>query len=229
MQKSALTGTDTPGLEAIKWLAFLLMVGDHLARYALPGLGPVPWLLGRLVFPLFAIALGVGVSRRRDLHELAGRLVLWGCVAQGATLVAVPQFHQLNVLFTFAAGVALVQLARARGRALIARIAGAVAIGVASVLVEYGTVGVLLVACAVWAGAEHATGEGRARAWSKVALFLAVALLWPINQTPTALLALPVAWALLRWPIELPRFRRLFYRGYAAQWLLVAFVAWWAR
>lgn len=227
MQKSALTATDTPGLEAIKWLAFALMVLDHVARYAVPGLGPVPWLLGRLVFPLFAIALGVGLSRRQDLRDVATRLALWGCIAQGAMLVAVPRGVELNVLFTFAAGVGVVQLARARGRSIALRALAISGIVVASCLVEYGPIGVAVVASAIWAAHRHAQGG---RHWLSVgALAFSVLCLWPINATPMAVLALPVAWALLRWPIALPRYRRLFYRGYAAQWVAVAALGWWLR
>jgi hypothetical protein len=221
-----MTGNNTPGVEAIKWLAFLLMVGDHVARYAVPGLGPVPWLAGRLVFPLFAIALGVGVARRHELRDVVVRLVLWGCLAQAAMMFAVPQVRALNVLFTFAVGSGVVQLARAQGR-VVARALGFVALLVASCAVEYGPIGCALIAASIWAARRHV--DGARHLPSTVALCAAVVCLWPINGTPVAVLALPVAWALLRWPIELPRVPRLFYRGYVAQWVGVALLAWWVR
>lgn len=247
MQRSK-TG-DWAGLEAIKWLAFALMVLDHLARYAISGLGPLPWLLGRLVFPLFAIALGVGLARRRDLSDVALRLLVWGTVAQGALIFAVGRAPYLNVLFTFAAGVVwahcLVSPARSRPAGLEAlkdgvregpfgpshgfgSIAARSAVGLLALLLacasEYGPIGALLVVSAIWFGRRHLDG---ARHWpSVVALVVAVALLTPINSTAFAMLALPVAWLLLRWPVEVPRVRRLFYSGYVAQWALVGAVAW---
>lgn len=215
---------DVAGLESIKWLAFALMLIDHLARYAVEGLGPLPWLLGRLVFPLFAIALGVGVSRRRDLGDLVFRLAVWGVVAQGAMLFAAPATRSLNVLFTFAAGVVFAQ-------GLICRrlpwLVGAVPALLISCASEYGPLGAAMVATAIWAARAHLDG---ARHWpSTLALVLAVGLLTPINGNPFALLALPVAWVLLRWPVELPRVRRLFYVGYAVQWAAVGALAWWLR
>lgn len=46
-----------PGIELVKWVALLLMVGDHtnayLAKYSIPYL----YELGRIAFPLFALIL----------------------------------------------------------------------------------------------------------------------------------------------------------------------------
>lgn len=229
MQRSG-TG-DVAGLEAIKWLAFALMVFDHLARYAIEGLGPLPWLLGRLVFPLFAIALGAGVARRKGLNDMLLRLVVWGTIAQGAMLFAFPEAHSLNVLFTFAAGVgisiAILKLGSAEGRrpfAFMLCAAGIIVALLTACASEYGPVGAALVASAIWAGRRH---DGGGAHWpSAFTLTACVVLLTPINDTGFAVLALPVAWALLRWPVELPRVRRLFYAGYAAQWAIVGAVAW---
>lgn len=229
MQRSE-TG-EVVGLEAIKWVAFALMVLDHVARYAIEGLGPVPWLLGRLVFPLFAIALGAGMARRKDLADMLLRLVVWGAVAQAAMLFAYPGARQLNVLFTFGAGVAIAALIQkfgsAEGRrpfAIMLSLLGLLGAVLTACASEYGPVGAALVASAIWAGRRH---DGGGAHWpSALTLTACVILLTPINGTAMAVLALPVAWAALRWPVELPRVRRLFYVGYAAQWAAVGALAW---
>lgn len=214
------------GLEAIKWLAFALMVIDHLARYAIDGLGPLPWLGGRLVFPLFAIALGIGLARCTSRRSVFLRLVAWGVAAQLAMLIAAPGTVALNVLFTFAAGVALAE-ALLEQRVIYQRIAIAIVALLAACLAEYGPIGAGLVAAAIWYGREHRNG---ALHWpSALALAFGVLMLSPINGTAFGMLALPVAWVLTTWPIEIPRVRRLFYGGYVAQWCLVAGVAWVAR
>lgn len=206
---------DASGVEAIKWLAFALMVADHLARYALPSLGPVPWLLGRLVFPLFAIAFGavaVSAIRAKDSRPLL-RLVIWGAVAQVPMAMAVPELRALNVLFTFACGL-LIARSFVSGASIWRRVLGFALAVLASCACEYGPVGALLVASCLWWGATRSN-------WAVSAVIVAVALLTPINATAFGLLAVPVAWAFLRWPIEVPRIPRLFYYGYVAQWALV--------
>lgn len=211
------------GVEAVKWLAFALMLGDHLARYALPTLGAVPFVLGRLVFPLFALALGLGAGAARSdrsRHSLVFRLAVWGIVAQAAKQFAVPDTLELNVLFTFAAGVVIYH-------AVVLRVAvhwwlGALGALVASCACEYGPVGALLVAGALWYGRTRHPGV-------LAAVAVSVALIGIQNGTQFGLLALPVAWALLQWPIELPRIRRFFYGAYVAQWVVIGIAAWWLR
>lgn len=220
MQRS--TTGEALGLESIKWLAFALMVFDHLARYAITGLGPLPWLLGRLVFPLFALALGLGLARRRAYGDVFLRLVVWGAVAQAAMLWAAPGTLKLNVLFTFACGLVVAEAAIKPRR--ISRLLFAVAAVVAACTAEYGPIGAVLVATGVWYGRAHAE---RVMHWpSSLAFAAMVLLLTPINGTAFAVVALPVAWTLTRWPLEIPRVRRLFYAGYVAQWCVVALAAW---
>lgn len=216
------TTGDLEGVEAIKWLAFALMLLDHLARYALHGLGPLPWLLGRLVFPLFALALGFGLARRRAYGDLFLRLVVWGCVAQAAMLWAAPGTFKLNVLFTFACGIVIAEAAFSRRTVL--GVLFALAALVASCAAEYGPVGALLVFAGIWYGRAHSEKPAH---WPSALAFAALVLmLTPINGTAFAVLAMPAAWALMRWPVEIPRVPRLFYAGYVAQWCVVALAAW---
>lgn len=212
------------GVEAIKWIAFVLMVLDHVARYAVPGMGPLPWLLGRLVFPLFAIALGMTAGEARadgSRADLVLRLAVWGGVAQAAMLFAAPSAVSLNVLFTFASGVTLFHACVTRSR----RVAWWIAAGVALVFscaCEYGPVGALMVTAALWYGRTR-------HAMALAPLSLSLLLVGVVNHSQMGALALPLALAMLAWPIELPRVRRFFYAGYVAQWVFVGVVAWWLR
>lgn len=218
-ERAATFTLDKAGVEAVKWLAFALMVADHLARYAFPSLGPIPWLLGRLVFPLFALAFGMvayTAAASKDWRPVY-RLVVWGLVAQVPMAFAVPKLQALNVLFTFACGLIL-------GRAFFAgapiwrRCLGGVLALIASCACEYGPIGAALVASALWWGSSHSR-------WSLAAVAASIGLLTAINGTAFGVLALPLGLAMLRWPIEVPRIPRLFYYGYVAQWALVWAVA----
>ena len=42
------------GREALKWIALVLMTGDHVARVFFGGYVPVVSELGRIAFPVFA-------------------------------------------------------------------------------------------------------------------------------------------------------------------------------
>jgi len=49
------------GLDLVKWTAILTMVADHL-RYLWPAADGL-FVLGRLAFPLFCLAIAVNVGR----------------------------------------------------------------------------------------------------------------------------------------------------------------------
>ncbi|MFP5425461.1 MAG: TraX family protein [Gammaproteobacteria bacterium] len=53
------------GLDLVKWLAILTMVADHL-RYLWPQADGL-FIVGRLAFPLFALALAINVGRSHPL------------------------------------------------------------------------------------------------------------------------------------------------------------------
>lgn len=205
-----------PGLEAAKWLAFLLMIGDHVNTHVLDGAYPILYLLGRLVFPLFAFALAAGVAEKGEavLVSTINRLLVWACVAQ------VPWSYfshpvSLNVIFTLAFGLmaysALVVKAWNWKRGVLYVVAAAASLGSAS---EFGLIGVLLVASCAWAADQK----------SRIAFCIAAALLLAlgvVNHTWTAILAVPAFIACVRlW--EVPRVRHVFYWLYPAHFAVLA-------
>lgn len=203
------------GVEAWKWAALSCMVIEHVLRY---GLGKFPlavFVAGRLVFPLFALALGIGLAgqwRRDKVARLVGKLVLWGTAAAVLRMLVLPTLP-LNVLFTFAVGVALFfAWTNARWSRILLLIAS-ITIGMR---LEFGAWGIFAVAlfCAY----------GESRRWEH--LLAAIACVCFSQMTWVPLLALPIAAALEFVADGLPRWRGGFYWAYVLQWPLIAGVAW---
>ncbi|MBK7549911.1 MAG: hypothetical protein IPI20_19875 [Rhodoferax sp.] len=54
---------DNGTLEALKWLALVLMTGDHVNKYVLADSLPGLFELGRLAMPLFMFVLAYNLAR----------------------------------------------------------------------------------------------------------------------------------------------------------------------
>jgi hypothetical protein len=84
-------------LEALKWLALLLMVADHTNKYLLHDASHTLFNAGRIAMPLFVFVLAYNLARpdayKRGAHSRTmKRLVLFG-------LLATPPFIALGGLF----------------------------------------------------------------------------------------------------------------------------------
>ena len=99
-------------LDALKWLALLSMVLDHL-RYV--GLS-LDWLYvpGRLAFPWFCLAMAVNLTRARDEIDrrpgpwrYLGWLLLFSLLSEIPYRLFIPDPDTLNVLPTLALGLLL--------------------------------------------------------------------------------------------------------------------------
>jgi hypothetical protein len=205
-------------IELLKWVALLAMLAEHWMRYVAGELPPWAFAVGRLAFPLFVFALAIGL-RGQPLPKLAAvmlRLFLWGVVAQAMLqLVDAPKL-QLNVLFTFALGVAAAY-ALGSGRSSLAVAIALCAVGAVSLRAEFGPIGVAFVAgCVTLARAQ----DRPVAAWLVVAGLLA-ALAVP-NGNHWALAAVPVAVLLAVLPLSIPRVRGIFYRLYTLQFPVYA-------
>lgn len=213
-----MTGEAKPGLEAAKWLGFALMLADHVNTFFLDRKFVLVYLLGRLVFPLFALALADGLARGGEYRArgVARRLVLWGFIAQVPwAWVAADQGAMLNVLFSLLCGLVAYLAVFGTGRVWVRVLVGIAAVS-ASVLCEYGIAGCVLVFGACWFRESDS--------WSsRAALLAGLLLLYPFNGTWFALAALPV-FLLLRYVGELPRARHWFYGLYAGHFVVIAFL-----
>lgn len=191
------------GRETLKWLAVLLMTGDHVARVLFGGYLPVVSELGRIAFPIFALVMAYNLSEPgADLGKSVRRLALCAAIAQPGHALAFGQWLPLNVLASFALAAGVVWAIREGRWWAVALLAGPVAL-----LVDYQWSGLAMVAsgCAV-----------RRLGWtpsSVSALVLAFCLLCLYNGNGWALLALPVM-ALGYVPTRVPRTRWAFYGYY---------------
>ena len=107
-------------LDALKWLAVLLMVIDHINKFVLVDAVPIMFALGRVAMPLFAFVLGYRLAQSESLQNgvyqrVFVRLIAFGVLAIGLTLFVRawrgdPEFNADGAAFAaciLAAGVAV--------------------------------------------------------------------------------------------------------------------------
>lgn len=205
-------------LEAVKWLAVLLMLQEHAFRYALDAVPVWSYLLGRLVFPLFvfAFAYGLAAAPWAKIRSILVRMFAWAAVAQLACLLVELPEPRLNVLFTFAFGLLAVHAIACGGSfwRSAALLGPVLLLGQAC---EFGLIGVGFVFSVVWLS----RAEWRSRPGWLLAGFFLLALAIP-NGSSFALLAVPVLWLLIRADYRMPRIRGAFYWLYAGQFPVFA-------
>ena len=202
------------GRELAKWLALVLMTGDHVNKVLFAG--ALPWLteLARVCLPIFAVVLvynlanaSPGATARAFL-----RLVLAGLVVQPLHALAFGYWLPLNVLLTLALGIYICSTQSLWGALL--------AWSVLGFFVDFQWAGpaIMLAACCWF----------RRPGWVTAGYVLAAfaALCW-WNGNAWALLALPILWALGRVDVPIPRVRWLFLAYYVGHLAVLAVLAAW--
>lgn len=205
-------------LEALKWLAMVLMTLDHVNKYLLGESSAVLFDLGRIVMPLFGFVLMYNLARPGALAagvhvRVMRRLLAFGALATPAFVVLVG-WWPLNILFMLLLSTGVVWLIESGSGMRIALALLAFVLGGA--LVEFWWFGVL--SClAAWAYCRKPTPV-RLALWA-----LALSSLWAVNRNFAALAMLPLLWGAMQISIPLARHRWLFYAFYpahlAAIWL----------
>lgn len=198
-------------VEALKWLALILMTGDHVNRYLFNASLPVLFELGRLALPVFVFVLAYNLSRpgllgRGAYPRTIRRLGLAGALAS-VPFIALGQLQNagwlpLNVLFTLLVLTATLYLIERGDLA-----AAGVLFLVGGNLVEYWWLGLAL-GVAVWTYCKQPSLPAAVVALS------ACAGLWLINGNGWALAAVPLILAATRVDLRLPRLRWVFYVYY---------------
>jgi len=208
----------------LKWIALLLMTGDHVAKVLDDGYIPVVSELGRIAFPLFALVLAYNLAQPgADVIKSVRRLLLWGIVAEPAYGLAFGYWLPFNVLLSFALAAAAIWSIQQRQWTLLG-----MCVLAAPLLVDYHWAGLVLVLTAWWlfrlpavpnvlpqSPSWHGVGH-----WSErrvVRLVVLVASFWPLcwwNGNGWALLALPLVAALANRDFPIPRTRWTFYIYY---------------
>lgn len=208
------TRLDNAALLSLKIVAFLWMLGDHIDYGLFESALGFHATLGRSVFPLFAVVLGLNLARSYDgsamIRRVVPRLLLFGALAMPA-YVYVVGWYPLNVMFTLAAALVAVECVQ-RGKFLVA----IALVFVLGVLVDYGVLGVLAV-LGTWTVARL----GVQPVW--VALVAAVIVV-PFNGSLWSLVAVPLVWGASHLAGDAPRLKWLFWAGYPLHLIVLAII-----
>jgi hypothetical protein len=202
-------------LEAMKWLALVLMTFDHVNKYLFNHTVPALFALGRIAMPLFVFVLAYNLARPSAVdggayRRTAIRLALYGALAC-VPFIALGKVYggwwPLNIMFTLLVATIVIGL-NERGGRLHTTAAVAVFL-VGGGLVEYWWFAVgLAIVC--W---RYCKQPSSAR---MTALVVSVAALWLVNQNPWAFAALPLILAAPYIELSMPRFPLIFYLYYPA-------------
>jgi TraX protein len=202
-------------LEALKWLALVLMTLDHVNKYLLHTTVPAMFNAGRLAMPLFAIVLAHNLARPDALATGSYRRVMTRLAIAGAvtTLPFVALgglgwgWWPLNIMFTFLVATAAIALIDT-GQTF-KRIAAVGLLLIGGLFVEFWWPA-LAILMATWSYRKRPN-------WPALALGLAgLASLHWINHNDWALAALPLVLLAGRINLPLPKLRRVFYLFYPA-------------
>jgi hypothetical protein len=198
--------------EALKWLAAILMVLDHVNSFLLGGRWAWAHDLGRAVFPIYAWIVAAGFARgtfARSVRSMFQMVCLGVCLTP--LIWWLRGDHALNVLVLFACCGWLV-LCWDGGRVL----AMLPALVVANYC-EFGLPGLAVVLCGVFAW--------RSGAASGFLLYVAaVGLLELVNGSAWALLGAALV-GVARWlPVSVRRVRGVFFGFYAGHLALLGLV-----
>lgn len=210
-------------LEAIKWLALVLMTGDHVNKYLFNG--TKEWLFdgGRSAMPLFVFVLAYNLAQpgaivRGAYHRTVWRLLVVGGLTMPAFVALgglVAGWWPLNIMFTMAAIAGMLLLV---DRGTVAGRACATGVFLAAgAMVEFWWPALAL-GLAVWLYCRRPS-------WMAITLAAAAfAGLWYVNGTPWALAAVPIVLGASRADLIVPRLRWVFYAYYPAHlvalWLI---------
>ncbi len=197
--------------ELLKWLAVILMTGDHVAKVIYGGYVPGLSEAGRVAFPLFALVMAYNLAQPgADVGKSVRRLAMWGVIAQPVHAVAFGYWLPLNILLTFSLSALVIYAVERRQSAVVV-----MAAGVLPLVVDYQWAGVGFVLLA-WLGFR--TG------WFLLTL-AAFAPLCAFNGNLWALVAIPVAVGLSHATWAVPRGRWAFYGYYVAHLACIGLLA----
>jgi hypothetical protein len=191
--------------EWLKWIALVLMTGDHINAALLGRNVDVLFALGRVVMPIFAavVAYGIGCADSAAggrYHRLLRRLCVVGALAYPFHVLALGQGWAVgNILWGYAIAVAAAWAVDARGKAGIALAVLLVLVG--GCFVEFYWAGPLVTLAWWWFWRSE---DGRHGLVALVAVFAATSLLCVINGNPWAMFAIPIVLLMrdVEWPIK---------------------------
>ncbi len=200
-------------VEALKWLALILMTMDHINKYLFNATLPVALELGRLCLPIFVILLAFNLARPDALQRgvyvrTMMRLAVFALISSIPFMALgglAGGWWPLNVLFTLLLITAVLYLFEQGGSAdfwfaaFIILFLGA--------FVEFWWMAIALGLSSWW--------FFKRPSWiAAIAVVIACASLWIPNRNGWALAALPLMVAASRFDFQVPRFKWAFYVFY---------------
>ena len=205
-----------PDLELAKWLAVATMAVDHYGKIVDETVFLETHAIGRVSFPLFAAIIGIRLAMRPELDARYLRyLVPWAIVSQPVFVLAGRDWHDGNILFTLALGVAATIVWRHRAAMRDLTFAGALAaIAAASVFVDFGPVGVAMIPATAYIVTR--SGYAGLAAIGPMGLAANMNAGWPPFDLVdlTALLASPILMLSIKMKIRLPRLPTQFFYAF---------------
>ena len=210
-------------IEALKWLALILMTGDHANKYLFNGTLPLLFEVGRLALPLFVFVLAYNLARPGTLERGAyprtiKRLIIFGALATPPYIALgglISGWWPLNAMFLLLVMTATLYM-------LERQFSGHIAIAVTFFLIGGSSVEywwpAIVFGLAIWSYCKQPSLT------ALIVATLACAALKIINHNPWALLALPLILIASHINFQLPRLRWAFYLFYplhlALLWLI---------
>ncbi len=206
---------DNGTLEALKWLALMLMTGDHVNKYVFADSIPCLFELGRIAMPLFMLVLAYNLARpgalQAGIHRRMGiRLAGFGALATLPYIAisgVLGGWWPLNMLFTMLLLTLICWLTDHGTRVHSLQAVAAFSLG--GSLVEYWWPGLLL-GLACWGYCKQASR------FRLTLVTVATVALWPLNHNYWAMAFLPIVLVASRVHLTWPRYRNLFYLYYPA-------------
>jgi hypothetical protein len=207
-------------LEALKWLALVLMVLDHTNKFLYAAKLPLVFEAGRLAMPIFGFVLAYNLARPGALSEGVHVRMMWklsgfGVVASFPFTIMMGWWWPLNIMSMLLLVVAVVYLIEAGDKAGVA--VAVVLFIIAGAIVEFWWFGVAT-CLAAW-GYCLQPSKLRLALWVLATLSLTV-----INRNLWALAAFPIIFAAPYVTLTVPRLRWAFYAAYPLHLFLLLLV-----
>ncbi|WP_026076140.1 TraX family protein [Noviherbaspirillum massiliense] len=214
-------------LEALKWLALVLMTIDHVNTFLLDREQRWMFDIGRIAMPLFEFVLAYNLARpgalQRGLHGRAmKRLLIAGIVAMPFYVALLDDgWRPLNIMFTLLVCTGVSWLLDQGGPRRI--MVAAVVFAAGGTLVDYWWFGLSFFLAAWW--------YCRKQFAPRLVLWLiTAALLYVVNRNFWSVAAMPLIFAAGKVELPIPRWRYLFYVYYPVHLALLLAIresSWW--
>lgn len=206
-------------IEALKWLALVLMTADHINHFLLRMQVPVMYELGRIAMPLFGFVLAYNLARpstlQKGIHiKTMRRLFIFGLLAS-PFFISLKSWLPLNIMFTLLLTTYLIYLIDKNERNDHTLCVLTFIIG--GFFVEYEWLALAYCLSAWWFCKSPNLARGL--------LWLATTvLLWVVNLNYWACFALPIIFFASYIKIKIPRLRLIFYSYYPVHLALLLII-----